>query len=364
MKTADVITNLDQITIEWLASSLFQSGALTGGAVQSFELGTGQGNWSASVNLKVTYTEDAQGTLPQRLFLKMVDTDLGDGEFFGGSEVTYYTRDYVDVKNAPLLRCYNAAYSKEIDRYHLLLEDVSETHIEAYDKKPTLEYGLALAEGLAILHARWWGKTQLAEAGLSAHDAKHIQNFVKIAEPGVSHIVEGFSSELKPHWADLMHELCAKHPQVLIKRSQDLNGFTIIHGDVGSANVLVPHNGNNPLYIIDRQPFNWSLTTWLGVYDVAYAIVLDWDVELRRQYEILILKRYHESLIQNGVPNYDWNQLYNDYKLCVAMCVYIATEYCRGGINEKWTHVWLPMLQRALTACDDLDCYVTWREKQ
>lgn len=363
MTTDKVITNLEQISAEWLTTVLTQSGALTRGAVQSFEFGKGQGNWSTSANLKLIHTNDAQGNLPQRLFLKMVDTDLGDGEFFGDSEVTYYTRDYVDVNNAPLLRCYDAAYSKEINRYHLLLEDISETHIEAYDKEPTLEYGLALAEGLAILHARWWGKTRLTEAGLSGHDAKHIQNFVDIAEPGVTHIVEGFSSELKPHWAELMRELYAKHPQALIKRSQDLNGLTIIHGDVGSANVLVPHDGNYPLYIIDRQPFNWSLTTWLGVYDVAYAVVLDWDVELRRKYEIPILKRYHESLIQNGVSDYEWNQLYDDYKLCVAMCVYIATEYCRGGINEKWAHVWLPMLQRALTACDDLDCYMTWREK-
>ena len=149
MTTDNVITNLDQISTEWLTSVLFSSVALTRGGVQSFELGTGQGNWSTSANLTLTYTDDAQGTLPQRLFLKMVDTDTGDGEFFTDGEVTYYTRDYVDVKDAPLLRCYAAAYSKEINRYHLLLEDVSATHTEAYDKTPTLEYGLALAEGLA-----------------------------------------------------------------------------------------------------------------------------------------------------------------------------------------------------------------------
>lgn len=356
-----VITVLDQITTDWLTSVLSQSGALTRGAVQSFELDTGQGNWSTSVNLKVTYTEDAQGALPEHLFLKMVDTDLGDGEFFGDSEVAYYTRDYVDVKNAPLLRCYDAAYSQELNRYHLLLEDISETHIEAYDKKPTLEYGLALAEGLAVLHARWWGKARLEEAGTRGHDAQYIQNFVEIAEPGVRHILEHFSAELKPHWADLLGELYVRHPLALIERSNDLNGFTLIHGDVGSSNVLVPRDGDRPLYVIDRQPFNWSLTNWLGVYDLAYAIVLDWDVELRRQCEMPILKRYHETLIQNGVSNYSWEQLYDDYRLCVVMGVYIATEYCRGGINERWTHVWLLMLQRALTACDDLDCQALWR---
>jgi hypothetical protein len=42
------------------------------------------------------------------------------------------------------------------------------------------------------------------------------------------------------------------------------------------------------------------------------------------------------------------------------MGAYIATEYCRGGVNERWTHVWLPMLQRSLAACDDLDCSALW----
>jgi hypothetical protein len=45
MTTANVIANLDQISTEWLTSVLSRSGALTNGAVQSFELGMGQGNW-------------------------------------------------------------------------------------------------------------------------------------------------------------------------------------------------------------------------------------------------------------------------------------------------------------------------------
>lgn len=364
MNGTKVITNLDQITTDWLTSVLTQGKAMTRGAVQSFELGAGQGNWSTSANLKLTYTEDAQGSLPPRLFLKMVDADLGDGEFFSDSEVAYYTRDYVDVGNAPLLCCFDAAYSRELNRYHLLLDDVSETHIEAYEKTPTLDYGLALAEGLATLHARWWGKARLAEAGTGGHDAKHIRNFVNIAWPGVGHIVERFSTDLEPHWTDLMRELYAKHPQVMIGRSEDLNGFTLIHGDVGLANVLVPRDRNRPLYIIDRQPFNWSLTVWLGVYDLAYAIVLDWDVELRRECEIPMLRRYHETLLQNGVTNYNWERLHDDYRLCAAMGVYIAAEYCRGGINERWRHVWMRMLQRSLTAMDDLDCRALWSEGQ
>lgn len=355
-----VITSVEQVTTEWLTSVLAASGGLTQGAVGSVALGTGEGNWSANAILTVSYTDDARGQLPRCLFLKMVNADIGDDEFFGDSEVTYYTRDYVDVKNAPLLHCYDAAYSHELNRYHLLLDDVSATHVEAAEKEPTLEYGLALAEGLAALHARWWGARGLGQAGAPIHGAGHIRRFVDIAEPGVGHILERFSAELEPHWPDALHELYARHPQAMIERTRDDNGFTLIHGDAGQTNILVPEEGARPLYLIDRQPFDWSLTTWLGVYDLAYAMVLDWDVEKRRQFEIPVLKRYHAHLVKNGVADYSQVQLYDDYRLCVAMGVYIATEYCRGGVNERRIPVWLPMLKRTLTAIDDLDCRALW----
>jgi hypothetical protein len=290
----------------------------------------------------------------------MVNTDLDD-EFFGPSEVSYYTRDYADVAAAPLLRCYDAQYSEAQRRYHLLLEDVSETHVPAGEKRPTLAYGLALAEGLAVLHARWWGGERLAEAGALIHTPAQIRRFVEIAEPGGERIIDHLSAELEPHWPEMIREVFAHHPQAMIVRTRNENGFTLIHGDVGPGNVLVPRQGERPLYIIDRQPFDWSLTTWLGVYDLAYAVVLDWDSSLRRQYEIPVLRRYHEVLRSEGVEDYAWEQLWDDYRLAAAMGVYIAVEYCRGQINRKWQHYWLPMLQRVLTACDDLKCREVWQ---
>jgi len=356
----EVITHTDQVTADWLTSVLAASGALTNGAVASLELGGGQGNWSTHATLTVKYTDEAHGALPRRLFLKMVNTDLGDDETFGDSEVAFYKRDYGDVPNAPLLNWYDASYSEELNRYHILVDDVSDTHIEAAQKQPTLEYGLALAEGLATLHARWWGAKRLAEAGAPIHDSEFIQRFIDIAEPGVGHIIKRFSTELEPHWPDLLHTLYGKHPRAIIDRVTDLNGFSIIHGDVGQNNILVPRDGERPIYIIDRQPFNWSLTTWLGAYDLAYAMVLDWPVETRRQLEISVLKRYHAHLLANGVRDYSWDQLFYDYRLCVPMGVYIATEYCRGGVNERWIRYVMPMLFRSLTACDDLDCSALW----
>ena len=354
-----VITTIEQVTVEWLTAVLTQSGAISQGAVASFTADAGAGNWSANSKLDVIYTDEARGKMPKRLFLKLVNCDLDD-ESFGDSEVKYYTHDYVDVENVPLIGCYDAAYSDELMRYHILLDDVSETHIVASEKPVTLEYGLALAEGLAVLHARWWGARGLIEAGEPIHNAKHIEQFVDISERGVDPILGRVPNDLEAHWPDAMRDLFANHPRAIIERTHDANGFTIIHGDAGEYNIMVARERDVPIYIIDRQPFNWSLTVWLGAYDLAYAMVLDWEIDVRRKWETAVLQQYHAHLIKNGVVGYSWERLFDDYRLCVAMCVYIATEYCRGGVNKRWFHIWLRMLQRSLTACDDINCSELW----
>jgi hypothetical protein len=357
----EVITSLKQVTAEWLTHVLTNSGALTQGKVKAFDVESRQRELSTNARLNLRYADGSRGSMPGHLFLKMVDADMED-EFFGPSEVTYYTRDYVGLKGAPLVRCYDAAYSEDELRYHLLLDDLTETHVAASTKTPTLEYGLALAEGLAALHGRWWGRERLAKAGAKLPEAQQIRRFVDIAEPGAGHIIKHFSSELLAHWPDAIRSLYRRHPQAMIERTQDGNGFTLIHGDVGHNNILVPQCGDRPIYIIDRQPFDWSLTTWLGVYDLAYAMVLYWDVETRRRFEQPVLTHYYRHLIENNVRGYSWGRLWHDYRLSAALGVYVATEWCRGGINERWTAVWLTMLRRSMTAIDDLAASELWQE--
>jgi hypothetical protein len=360
--TGPIIRHLDDVTPAWLTTVLRDSHALTAGEVIGFDVDAGSGNWSSNARLRVHYDPEAQGPRPERLFLKMVNTDLGDGETFGPSEVDYYLRDYVDVPDAPLLRCYSGAYAAPIHRYHLLLDDVSETHVASIDRAPTLDYGLALASGFAALHARWWGAERLADAEAPIHDAAFIERFVAIAQPGAGHIIAGLGSQLEPHWADTLQALFAGHPQALIRRTADANGFTLIHGDAGENNILVPRDDQGRIYLIDRQPFDWSLTTWLAAYDLAYAMVLDWDSETRRRLEIPVLRHYHEQLLRRGVSGYSWEQLFDDYRLSVPMCLYVVTEYRRGGLPESgqlpdW---WWNMLRRSMAACDDLACRELW----
>ena len=100
---AKVLTRIDEATPAWLTAVLQQAHALTNGQVVAVELDGGSGNWSQNGRLTLTYSADAQGDCPQNLFLKLVNTDAGDGEYFLPAEVTYYTRDYINLPDAPLV---------------------------------------------------------------------------------------------------------------------------------------------------------------------------------------------------------------------------------------------------------------------
>ena len=239
-----VIINLQEVTEAWLTAVLTNSGALTAGRVIAFAADSGAGHWSQNAQLTISYSHDAQGDCPQHLFLKLVNTNLGEGEFFLPSEVNYYTRDYIDLPDAPLVRCYDGVYDAAQNHYHLLLYDLSETHAAAYDLQPTLAHGQALAEGLAILHAHWWGENRLRQIGVSFHDAAHIHRFVGIGQPGLPYVQSIFGEWLKPHWFDLIQQIFARLPDKLVIRAQDIDHFTLIHGDPNPGNILVPKEGN------------------------------------------------------------------------------------------------------------------------
>jgi hypothetical protein len=216
----EAIASVEQVTPEWLTDALLASGALDAGRVTGVDVETSHGNWSSNATLRPLYSPNARGARPGSLFLKMVSTDLGGGEYFGDSEVSYYTRDYVDVPAAPLLGCHHAAYSEAQHRYHLLLDDVSATHCEATERPPTPQHALALADGFAAMHARWWGADRLAAAGQPIHDDEHIQRFVDIAATGVPHVLDHCRKELAAHWPDLIQDLFAQHPDAIIDRTR------------------------------------------------------------------------------------------------------------------------------------------------
>jgi thiamine kinase-like enzyme len=355
-----VITDIGQLTVDWLTLVLIRSGALRMGTVRDFDAHLLDSTNARFAAIRPVYSSDAAGSPPTQLLLKMC---ADNGALFGPSEVHYYTQDYGQLAHPPIPPSYDAQYSAAPRRYHVLMKDLSATHRPNWNTTPTVAYGYAVADALARLHAHWWGEQRLRVAGTAIPGEAEISRYHTHIQPGLTPILDAVRDEIDATWQGTLYDIFQHHPARMIERTRDRTGFTIVHGDVNPGNILSPHDEHDMTYLIDRQPFDWSLTTWLAVSDMAYFLVLWWDTDLRRRWELPILQHYHARLVQYGVQDYSWEQLIRDYKLTAVEGLYVAVEWgvCDDFIPHKW--IWWPKLCRAMAAFSDLDCAALWAKQ-
>lgn len=244
------------------------------------------------------------------------------GGTFGGSEVDYYLRDYVDLTDAPLVTCYDACFEAGIG-YHLLLDDLSAEFRNRKAAPPTLEHGLALASAVARMHAHHWERGSPPTAAAWDVYFEHIY-------PGVERIEEATGRSFGPEFE--------AHSVQLRQRWSNPIGLTLLHGDINPTNVLSPKAAESPVYILDRQPFEWDITYGLAAYDLAYAIVPWWPYHVRTSYQDVILRRWFDHLDQ---PGYTWEQARSDWDLSVEHCLHVPIKWCRdSGDLEQMRGLW------------------------
>lgn len=301
-----LIRRAEDVTPDWLSEALLKPVA----QIDVTPIGS---NWASHARIRAIMADGAV----ERLWLKMCV-----GETFGPSEVHYYTRDYLGLTDAPLIRCFTAHFEPGAG-YHLLLEDTSD-HLD--DRKalpPTLEHGLALAEGLAILQRHHWQSQPAASE-------EAVERYFRQIRPGVANLERALGRTL----GEMFEEDAAR----MVERWRDPKGQTLLHGDANPTNVLTPKGKDGPVYFLDRQPFDWSLTYGLALYDLAYAIVPWWPYELRRETEEAVLRRWWEVLDDS---DYRWSAAQADWDLAVAQCLHVPIEWCRESDDvERMRWLW------------------------
>jgi thiamine kinase-like enzyme len=345
-----VITDIEQVTTTWLTQAL-QRNNLSGevSAVHAEHL---HGTWSKMYRVRPTYSEP-NPHLPQSFLLKICS---GEHAVFGPSEVYYYTADYTDLPDAPIPKCYDGVYQDDPRAYHLLVEDLSATHQDTWNMPPSLERGLAVAEALARLHAHFWEAERMAAIGEKIPGEGEIGRYVDHNKQGLQPIIDTLGDSLDPEWRQVLLDVFEYHPAAMLARTKNPTGFTVVHGDVNPGNTLAPIEGDGRIYLIDRQPFDWSLTCWLGTADLAYMMVEWWGTEMRREHEFTVLRHYQACLDKLGI-DYPWELLLNDYRLTAVQSLQGAVEWCvLEADRERMRWVWEPKLHKAMAAYHDLNC--------
>lgn len=321
------------VTADWLQRAL-------GRRVLSFNRTDATSNWGAHV--RIVAEVDGEPA-PLKLRVKIASSSV-----FGRGEVDYYLRDFVDLPGAPLVRCHHAA--ADDTHYHLLLDDLADTHHNQDEFPVTRDYGRGLVESLARLQAHRWTANPPDTAALEAGFAEPLQGLPVMLDA----MEDGFGTAERRRVADVFDRL----PEALARRAADPAGFAWTHGDLNPGNILAPVDGPGPVLLIDYQPFGGPPGhDQLAISDLAHAMVLWWPEASRREWAAPLVAHWHAQLCSLGVGYASADRLQQDWRLCVARTLLTPASRCaEPGAVTAHRELWTLHVRRALAALADYAC--------
>jgi len=291
--------------------------------------------------LRLAYEGDSQGA-PTSLILKAGLPDRPGGPWKPGQREVAFYRDVAPVTPAGLLlRCLDSHADIDTGTWHLLFEDLTDTHriATAWPLPPTYDQSAVIIGAQARFHASWWNDDRLGvsvgtpgEASLDAM-ARQFDDFTR-----------DFGDRLPAERRALHQNLLRSAPR-LLARSQPR---TIVHGDAHAWNCFLPIAGGEP------RLFDWD--AWRIDHasdDLAYLMAVHWYPDQRRAFEERLLDRYHDELLAHSVTAYSRTTLQEDYRVSVLWQIARAIWQQSIGIPPV---IWWNNLERLHLAVDDLDC--------
>ncbi|MBA2964241.1 MULTISPECIES: phosphotransferase family protein [Ramlibacter] len=304
---------------------------------------------SSIVRLRVGYDGEADGA-PASLVLKtQLPERLQAGWDGGRQEVAFYREVAPATPPGLLPRCFDAAGEGDGQPWHLLLEDLTDTHAIAttWPLPPTEGQCQRIVRTLARFHAAWWDHARLGvSAGRWATPAD-LEGMLSSFEERFASFLERTGDLVTPERRRLYERLIDAGPR-LHARYATHRHMTIVHGDAHVWNCFLPAGeGGGRLFDWDA----WRVDT--GADDLAYMIAMHWYPERRRLLEHRLLDAYHDTLLAHGVAGYGRSALDDDYRLSVLWL--ILRPVWQAGFDVP-PRIWWNNYERILLAVDDLGC--------
>ena len=306
---------------------------------------------SRIIRLRLTYDGPADG-LPGSLIVKtgLPEQQGAAWSTNGPKEVAFY-RDVAPSLPAGLVpRCFEAHHADAATPWHLVLEDLTETHAvpTEWPLPPSEAQCRSIVGSLARFHAAWWEDPRLGvSVGAWPNDAavdQFAQQMARHFEVFAGRLGDELSGEQR-----MFYERLIAAERRLPKRYRDTTNITLGHGDACVWNCFLPRNGSN-----DVRWFDWS--GWrIGnpTYDLAYMMAVHWYPERRRRLEGVLLDHYHTTLQANGVRSYNRGDMQKDYRRSVLRHT-ITPVFQAAWKLPPW--VWWNNFQHIMAAVDDLGC--------
>jgi Ecdysteroid kinase-like family len=301
---------------------------------------------SRIARLSLEYDGDG-GHAPKTLILKTGRPERRGGGWKAGHQEVAFYRDVAKAMTLPLVpRCFAAHWDEATEDWHLLLEDLGDSHFiaTAWPLPPTLAQCEQIVEALGRFHACWWNDARLGASIGTLRDDAAIARLLK----DLTRHFASFADAL-PRERRLVYErLFAAGPQ-LLKRSYAQCNLTILHGDAHVWNCFLPRDGG-----ADVRLFDWDgWRVGLAATDLAYMMAVHWYPDRRHRMEQHLLDRHHATLLAEGVTGYDRKALDDDYRWAVLWQITLPVFQAGHGIPPV---IWWNNLERIWLAFEELGC--------
>ena len=341
------------VQADQLTEALRTSGILPVGRVQSIAVeSTRMTVLSQIVRLNLTYEGASQDAPPSVIFKTSHPDRVAAGWIAGQHEVAFYTKVAAATSGRLTPRCFDAQCDEAKKTWYLILEDLGGTHrtIEDLPLPPTL----ADCEGIVDAHARHqalsWDAPHLEQSMPTWRwrDANSSAQYLERLAVQITTFSDRFGDRLPFERRALFARLLDAAPR-LIDRYRSRRNLTVVQGDAHVWNCFLPNDGGDDLRFFDWD--SWRID--VGASDLAYMIAMHWYPDRRRRHERVLLDRYHDCLLAQGVRGYDRNALQQDYRFSVLWLMTWPLSQQAYGIPAM---VWWNNLERIMLAVDDLDC--------
>ncbi len=335
---------------EYLTEALRRSGALGDGCVTDVLVEDSRATiLSRIIRLGLSY-DGAVGEAPRSIILKTGLPERAAAKWDSGRhEIAFYTRIAGPMTVRLVPRCFDAMHDAGTKAWHLLLEDLTDTHFTLTDwpLPPTLDQSERIIALRARVHAQWWDDPRLGVSIGTWLDPDDRQ--LQALTEEVARFADRLGDRLPVERRDLFRRLIDAGRRLSV-RYHSHRHMTIVHGDAHVWNVFLPNSpGSDDLRLFDWD--SWRVDT--ATDDLAYMMALHWFPDHRRRYEPRLLDHYYAVLLAHGVGGYSRRDLDDDYRLSVLWQIATPVWQAANKIPE-W--IWWDHLQRIFMAVEDLGC--------
>ena len=257
-------------------------------------------------------------------------------------EAVFYAEISPPLKNPISPRCFDAGGRFDDGEAYLILEDISESHLLLDKADVPSPYGgwasfetvtpeqfAAIVEALAGFQSHWWNHPRISVADLSSSTGDMLS---AVTTASASFLEQTLTKDWEKSVVERLAECGEPDAEAAMRLMRDAilawpglfeerfarGHLTLMHGDLHLRNVFFPASKKLEPLVVDWE----GLTTGVGIVDVAHLLAASMlsDTYVAELEEDL-LKRYHDTLTNNGVGSYSLDDCYDDYRLAIVALV-------------------------------------------